>query len=271
MTLWGPRLLVPALWDGNRKVVRAAEGALARRGAEEEVVVFLTHLLADTRSWMRGLAADSLGDIGPPAQQAIPHLIHVVAVSEPGVVRSALQALAAIALEDVGPDAASWEQWWADVSPRIEALEEGQPDVATLAEFLDDPVTLVAWTAAVKLGQMGPDAAEAMPVLVGALDHEDVALRLSVVHALGNVGPDAIPALVQALGDDEEAVVRAAAEHLGQMGPEALEAVPALIERLHLYPGGPLIPACYHALIAITGEDFNIDAERWLQWWEEER
>ena len=115
------------------------------------------------------------------------------------------------------------------------------------------------------LGQIGPEAAPAIPVLVETYntavnEHE----RGSAMIALGGIGPNArvtlptilkatqepswfvrglalealikikvepdvvVPALISALRDKQGAVQRIAAEGLGQLGPRAKAAVPAL-------------------------------------------
>ena len=84
------------------------------------------------------------------------------------------------------------------------------------------------------LCEIGPDAKDAVPALIGALKDDNLVVRASTAIALGEIGPDAkdaVPALSKVLVDDEESLVRmTAAQTLGKMGPDAKDAVPALIK-----------------------------------------
>ncbi|REJ64572.1 MAG: HEAT repeat domain-containing protein [Planctomycetota bacterium] len=99
------------------------------------------------------------------------------------------------------------------VVPRLrEALKnpEGRPYVATI------------------LGEIGPDAAPAVPDLVAALEGESADVRAQILFAIGNIGEGIAPAMSAAqaaLADEDVAVQRAAVYVLGRMGAEAKEAI----------------------------------------------
>lgn len=78
------------------------------------------------------------------------------------------------------------------------------------------------------LGQIGPNAAEAVPVLAAALEDSDRIVRQSAPSALGKIGPAAVPVLMSALKNGDEIVRLRAADALGEIAPDAAEAVPAL-------------------------------------------
>jgi HEAT repeat protein len=111
------------------------------------------------------------------------------------------------------------------------------------------------------LGEMGPQAREAVPALVEAL--RDVRIRDEVLKALGNIGSEtpeaapayleslrieglrmlaaeklerigrpAVPTLIDALKDEDPDIRETAARILGNLGPQADQAVPALTAAL---------------------------------------
>ena len=89
--------------------------------------------------------------------------------------------------------------------------------------------------AAEALGEIGPNAKEAIPHLIIALEDENVVVKSSTAWALGKIGPgakEAIPHLIIALKDKNYYVRKCAVDALGNIGPGAKEAVPALISAL---------------------------------------
>jgi HEAT repeat protein len=92
--------------------------------------------------------------------------------------------------------------------------------------------------AAVRLGQMGAQAKEAVGDLIQFLESPDPTTRSCVAGALGKIGPearDAVPALVRLLRDTDPHVRAIAAQALGGIGPQARSAVPGL-EKLQQDP-----------------------------------
>ena len=90
-------------------------------------------------------------------------------------------------------------------------------------EMLRDANVVARCTAARALGQMGPQAREALPALLQALQDREPLVRDSVAEAIGCVGPDvpdATLALVQALTDTNSFVQATAAKALKKVdGP----------------------------------------------------
>ena len=83
--------------------------------------------------------------------------------------------------------------------------------------------------AARALGEMGPDAVEAIPALIGKLDYFGDS---SIVRgALASIGVSSIPAIIEELrqGSDDRDLARI----LGMIGPDAAEAVPLLCEKVN--------------------------------------
>jgi hypothetical protein len=158
------------------EVVRAI-GAFGEDGAGEVSSVAL--LLADLDPQVRMAAAWALSQMGAKAAAAAPALGQALADSNPRV-----RSLAAVALEAMGPAA-------------VPALPE-------LVRALNDPVDYVRVPAADALGAMGPAARAAvspLAVRLRARDEQVMVLR-SVAAALGNIGPDArdaLPALRETL------------------------------------------------------------------------
>ncbi|RIH99626.1 HEAT repeat domain-containing protein [candidate division NPL-UPA2 bacterium Unc8] len=92
------------------------------------------------------------------------------------------------------------------------------------------------------LGEIGPMAKDAVPVLMKVLREEEsvllreeelVLLRETAATSLGKIGPmaaDAVPLLIETLKEDEWRMRLAAAGALGGIGPLAQDAIPALRE-----------------------------------------
>jgi HEAT repeat protein len=82
---------------------------------------------------------------------------------------------------------------------------------------------------------IGFDTEMPISVLIEAVGDNTHAFRKRAIRALGELGPDAaeaLPALTGALTDSEHAICMTAAWALGQMGPLAKPAVPALLAML---------------------------------------
>ena len=158
------------------EVVRAI-GAFGEDGVGEVSSIAL--MLTDHDPQVRTAAAWALCQMGPKGAVAVPALGHALSDSNPRV-----RSLAAVALEAMGPVA-------------VPALPE-------LVRALNDPVDYVRVPAADALGAMGPAARAAVSPLAGRLrvKDEQVMVLRSVAEALGNIGPDAkdaLPALRQTL------------------------------------------------------------------------
>lgn len=189
-----------------------------------------------------------------------------------------------------------------------EALET-QRQVALHQWALSSPFWSDRKQAADTLRRLGPEARQAIPALIQALGDEDDYVRGLVVAALSTVGrraEESIPALLEALEDESEYRREGAADALGSIGStQGAEAViPALIQALEdpsplvrRQAAGSLgflselgsqdgaIPALIQALededrlvreraafwlIKRAGQDFGEDAQRWLDWWNEQ-
>jgi uncharacterized caspase-like protein len=107
--------------------------------------------------------------------------------------------------------------------------------VSILIKALGDSDRWVRISAAVALGQIGPDAKEAVPSLIKALGDSDPGMRYRAAEALGKIGSEAkeaIPALLKALGDNEPEVCIVADSAIAKIVPEVKEAAPTLIKAL---------------------------------------
>jgi HEAT repeat protein len=245
--------------------------ALLRAGpAARAAVPDLKKLLASENTSERSLAATILGEIGPDAKEAVPALLKLLK-EERSVRIAAAEALSRLdtsvvetipilidALNDEFPGI-SLQGGARDALRRF-----GKPTVSALVALLRDrePGPQVAdglgitasleavrraVLAAEVLGQIGGDAAEAVPILLEAVSdrrHErdpstgSLALRMAAATALGKIGPKATDAK-QTLsrigrdGTEPPALRLAAAEGLWRIAREAQPSGDILVELLH--------------------------------------
>lgn len=114
----------------------------------------------------------------------------------------------------------------------------GDEIVPALVAMLEQPSATDRATAAVSLGQLGPQGAVSVPALARALADEDVRVRFKSAGALWRIGPDAsgaVSELAAALSDPDERVRSNAAGALRTLGAEA---APALDELRRLMDSG---------------------------------
>lgn len=104
-------------------------------------------------------------------------------------------------------------------------------------------------------------------VLLNFLNHEDMSVRQRTIDVLGTFdSAEALVPLIGSLHDDVNMVKSTAAAVL------AKQKNPALIEPLidALSDSDPFVQhSALEALINITGENFQLDTEKWQEWWNE--
>jgi serine/threonine protein kinase len=104
------------------------------------------------------------------------------------------------------------------------------PEVAQLMGSLREADGNTRWKAAEALGNLGAQAAGAVPALTSLLSDRQETVRWRTAEALGKIGPDArsaVPALVRGLSENG-LVATESAKALGRIGSGAREAVPTL-------------------------------------------
>lgn len=205
-------------------------------------------------------AVDALGDIGPGAMAATRALVRVLTTTEsmPEIQEAAARALGKIrddrklavpALSDIADVhvvpfgqnrdgvrskdrdrariAAALALWKINREPRV---------ISRLIDAANDSRFAHREEAIAALGEIGPDAAAALPMLVSLAQswrlEIDYGYGVAIIPAIGKIGPaakDALPMLIQQLADDKwEVLSIQAALALGDVGESAFSAIPAL-------------------------------------------
>jgi HEAT repeat protein len=188
--------------------------------------VILEQLKDESNRPARIFAARWAGEIGPDAAAAVPLLAG--ALGDTG--SPELRAAAAEALGRLGPAAGS------SVEPLIRALDDvdavasnarlaldaivTRPDkvLDVLLRLMNEPANVPARVYAIgKLGEIGPDAAPAVPELEAALLAPQLEVRRAAAAAIGLIGPPAeasAPSLFALLDDVDGALAAQARDSL---------------------------------------------------------
>jgi HEAT repeat protein len=195
--------LVKALKDQDHAVRFEAAGAMASLDLEslitrgvriEESVSPLRKILVDDRSTG---AAMALAHIGSAAKDAVPELILALREALKGEAEQGLGEAAAKALGSIGPSASNAVPILVQALRGPEMLDYhsavalgriGTPAVPALIKALGDPKVRVRESAAFALGEIGPSAKAAIPILEKiSLQDKDQVVRKSAVSALKKI------------------------------------------------------------------------------------
>ena len=232
--------------DGHNR--RVAAELVTRIGpADAALAHLLCPLLADSDVFVRRAAIDGLGVVGPAASDSVDDLDRI-ATNDSNLF---LRVCARIALIQIAGPSEERVQALATFLEMKDELEAGPRDEKRKSDFEQ-----AANHAADALGEMGPKAQAATPILLVAL--KDPTMRHVAARTLGQIGsksPEAIAVLIDILQNDSHYEHRrSAAADLGDFGPAAKDAIPVLREELQRDPN----PGWYVAantLGKIGGED----------------
>ena len=212
---------------------------------------------------IRWNAADALGELDDPPPEVATALIKALGDSEAGYL--AAMGLARISIDDPSVIPRIVEtlrsgqgeaEYWAVVSLCQIGLEHARDAVPLMAAALTRNGDDIQVTAAKALAGLGPDAAVAVPELIGVLsDGDSWAVKCAVI-ALGRIGPGAhaaIPVLERMFesgGDYQVDVARALWSIDPMMAPRL---VPFLIDQVsgQRKPGGPNPPMAHSFFSAV--------------------
>jgi HEAT repeat protein len=193
---------------------RAAAKGLIDLGPDARPVVRdLMQALKDKDQFVRRFSAQALGEIGPGARQAVPGLKAALGDSRKEVVTAAANALGKL-----GPEG---------IHTLTDVVKDGKLDGETRG------------AAVAALGNAGPNAKDAVPVLIDVLK--------------GGTRDPKPAKNKKATGPADPNLRVEAALALGDIGPEAQDAVPALEQQATVKGKGPLKAAANEALRKITG------------------
>ena len=174
----------------------------------------------------------ALGQIGPPAIDAVPVLLLALKDPDETVRSNAAKSLGQIGKQDIAllPDlvrAMNDESWGVRVSAAyaVYRTDRSQWDIVLplLTEALNHERDFIRSDVVDVLGDIKAPIQDVMPLLVKALNDENASVRRGTPEALGKIGdPAAVPVLREALQD--RSVGREAAIALTQIdAPEALQ------------------------------------------------
>ncbi len=116
-----------------------------------------------------------------------------------------------------------------------EVSYQGKP-LGMWIEMLEAPNPVTRHAAIKAVGEIGPEAKEAIPVLIETIRetrNRDKHMLLSCNYALLAMGKEIVPYMIVLLKDDNWEMRRGSAWILGKVGPEAKDAVPALTKALN--------------------------------------
>ena len=171
-------VLIRALGDGDCEVRRAAAQALGEIGSEKGVIPALTQALRDEDYKVRSAAVEALGEIGPQAVEAVPTLVQLLrdedtrarseivgVLGRIGPKDDLVPVLIQILLEDKDPEVRAHAS--------VVLRHMGQPEdiVPIFIQVMADEPGM-RWVIAEGLWKIGPEAMEAVPVLIQALEDE---------------------------------------------------------------------------------------------------
>jgi HEAT repeat protein len=229
--------LVAVLQSKSEDVRLQATMALGKIG--KAAVGPLSKALEAKDADVRFYAAWGLAFVGPPAKAAAPLLVK--ALTDPA---AHVRRKAAYALGRIDPDPATV------AGPLVAALADADEDVrqaaaatlpgmgkaavpALLKAAQTDKATLR--NVAIKtLGEIGPAAAEAIPVLKGYLLAPDKGAGEAAADALAGIGDAALETLTAATADDSAAVRGLAMRALQKMGVSAIHSLTDLLAAKHV-------------------------------------
>ena len=115
-----------------------------------------------------------------------------------------------------------------------EVTYEGKP-LSEWIKMLEDENPVNRLTAITVVGEIGPEAKEAIPILIETIRevrNRDKRILVACNKALLAMGKEIVPHMISLLKDDTWEMRRGAAWILGKLGPDARDAVPALTEAL---------------------------------------
>jgi HEAT repeat protein len=190
--------------DDDARIRSYATGFLGEFAAWPEAIATATRLLNDPSPEVRLMAVMALGNMGPPARDAL-----LLLVARMGDTHEAYHIYAAQAI---------WQ-----IDRRKETV------VPVLARALhSDIIDHRQWAINV-LCEMGPDAEGAFAELCATSQDGDRISRMYALRLLGTFGKRSVPALVAGLSDPDSVVRAWALEALAKIGAEAHAAIPAVL------------------------------------------
>ena len=235
--------LIEALRSADPEIRNGAAFALSKvEPGPVQAVAALVSALEDPEVRVRTQAAWALENIGLAAQDAIPALEQSLRDSDEGFATTAARALGAIGpaavqaltagLDDPRAEIRHWSAYYLGLAAKDVKAGDTRLAMAIgrLRKLLRDPDSEVRSSAAVALGNLGPNATEAISELTSLLNDPDQWVRREAIAGLGAIGAEAVPALVRVLREPEPQLRASAASALALIGAPAREAVPALLE-----------------------------------------
>ena len=252
------------LGDASPEVQKQSRAALAKIGPG--AIPALRGALKSPQTSIRRRAADLLALQGSKAKEATGDLIALLKDKQPAVRKSSALTLATIgpeasqasdALVDCAQDT--------DASVRAAAaLALGQirargQAISTLVNLFRDPVQDVRFQAVGAIIKIGPSA---LNVLINTIPHENIHMRTSAIFALGEIGPDAkdaVALLIDQLQDKLPLIRNQSALALGKIGPRAAEnAVEPLKESIRKEGDIPVRISMRLALVQLLPDDKEV-------------
>jgi len=229
-------------------------GEDARKATEQFIKV-----LTDSFSSGRGTAAEALGIIA--AEEAIPHLVNMLADAEESVRNAAVKALDKIdpnwsqsksarqslqslmkSLTDNDSEVRRVATGVLDkIDPEWHRSETARKSLAMFVKALGNTLPTARSAAAGILGKIGPAAIKTVPYLLKVSADNDPSVRKAVKDALDKIDPKwqqskttdkSITNFVQGLTNEDWRVRNAAASALGQIESASAEAIPKLLKML---------------------------------------
>jgi HEAT repeat protein/formylglycine-generating enzyme required for sulfatase activity len=203
-------------------------------------------------AWGESSAADQKASI------KVEDLVTKLKDKNADVRRSAAEALRKLGSVVVPPLLAALKTGDADLRDRVSGVlvnigqvEPGE-SVPAITELLKDNNADVRSSAAMVLGELGPEAEDAIPALIAAMKDKNETVSSSASKALGDIGPVATEKLIAALKDSNPKLRSLAARTLGKTQLR-LRADGAWYARGKWY-AGPACPKILRALVEAVGD-----------------